>query len=117
MDSDDDLRRHCLDDVARPLTCQIVFIPSKRCVFLLSLPSVLVVPSVWLVTWCCQVVVVVEVVERLREVAGIDGGGDESEVVDDGGREGKCLFVHDMYASFRQTPLTRLSIKTQRSLT
>ena len=111
MDSDDDLRRHCLDDVARPLTCQIVFILSKRCVILLLLPSVLVVPSVWLVTWRCHVVVVVEVVERLREVAGIGGGGDDAEVVDDGGRERKYLFVHDVYASFRQTPLTRLSIK------
>ena len=34
--------------------------------------------------------------------------------VDDGGREGKCLFVFDMLVSFRQTPLKRLSIKTQR---
>ena len=117
MDSDNDLRRHCLDDVARPLTCQIVFIPSKRCMFLLSLPSVLVVPSIWLVRWRCHVVIIVEVVEQLREVAGSGGGGDEAEVVDDGGREGKCLFVHDVYASFGQTPLTRRSIKTQWSLT
>ena len=50
-------------------------------------------------------------VERLREVVGIGGGGNEGEVVD-GGREGKNLFVYDVYVSFRQTPLTRLSIKT-----
>ena len=53
----------------------------------------------------------------MQEVAGIGGGGDKAEVVDDGGQEGKCLFVHDVYASFQQTPLTRLSIKTQWSLT
>ena len=40
VDSDDDLRRHCLDDVARPLTCHVVFVPLKRCVFALSLLSV-----------------------------------------------------------------------------
>ena len=51
-------------------------------------------------------------VERLREVVGIGGGGNEGEVVD-GGREGKNLFVYDVYVSFRQTPLTRLS-KRQR---
>ena len=55
VDSDDDWRRHCLDDVARPLMCQIVFIPSKWRVFLLSLPSVLIVLSVRLVTWRCHV--------------------------------------------------------------
>ena len=68
VDSDDDLRRHCLDDVARPLTCHIVFNLSKRFVFTLSSPSVLVGPSIWLVTWRCHIVVVVEVVERLQEV-------------------------------------------------
>ena len=47
-------------------------------------------------------------VERLREVVGIGGGGNEGEV-DDGGQEGKSLFVYDVYASFRQTTLTRLS--------
>ena len=66
-----------------------------------------------LVTWRCHVIVVVGVVERLREVVGIGGGGDEAEVVDDGGREGKSLFVDDVYVNFRQTPLTRLS-KRQR---
>ena len=66
-----------------------------------------------LVTWRCHVVVVVGVVERLREVVGIGGGGDEAEVVDDGGREEKSLFVDDVYVKFRQTPLTRLS-KRQR---
>ena len=30
VDSDDDLRRHCLDDMARLLTCQVIFKPSKR---------------------------------------------------------------------------------------
>ena len=44
----------------------------------------------------------------------VGGGGDETEVVDDGGREEKSLFVYDVYVNFRQTPLTRLSIKTQR---
>ena len=67
-------------------------------------------------TWHCQVVVVVGVVERLREVVHIGGGGDEAEVVDDGGREGKSLFVYDVYENFRQTPLTRLSIKRRWSL-
>ena len=70
--------------------------------FLLSLLSVLVVLSIWLVTCRCHIVVVVEVVERLQEVVRIGGGGDEAEVDNDGGREGKCLFVHDVYASFRQ---------------
>ena len=64
-------------------------------------------------TWRCHIVVVVWVVERLREVVGIGGGGDEAEVVDDGGREGKSLFVYDVYVNFRQMPLTRLS-KRQR---
>ena len=50
-----------------------------KTVFLSSLPSVLVVPSVRLVTWHCHVVIVVGVVERLREVMV------EEEVVDDGG--------------------------------
>ena len=68
-------------------------------------------------TWRCHVVVVIEVVKWLREVVGIGGGGDEVEVVDDGGQEGKGLFVHNLYVSFWQTPLTRLSIKTQWSLT
>ena len=53
------------------------------------------------------------VVERLREVVHIGGGGDEAEVVDDGGREGKSLFVYDVYVNFQQTPLTQLS-KRQR---
>ena len=35
------------------------------------------------------------------------------EVVDDGGREGKKLFVYDVYVSFQQTLLMQLSIKTQ----
>ena len=30
MDSDDDLRRHCLDDMARLLTCQVVIQPLNR---------------------------------------------------------------------------------------
>ena len=42
-----------------------------------------------------------------RKVAG--GSGNEGEVVDDGGQEGKRLFVYDVYVSFRQMPLTRLS--------
>ena len=63
--------------------------------------------------WRCHVVVVVGVVEWLREVVGIGGGGDEAEVVNDGGQERKSLFVDDVYLNFRQTPLTRLS-KRQR---
>ena len=112
MDSDDDLRRHCLDDVARPLTCQIVFIPSKRCVFTLSSPSVRLADDVAL-PGCSRR-------WGSRMVAGGSGyrwwwrrsGGGRGC-----GREGKGLFVHDLYVSFRQTPLTRLSIKTQRLLT
>ena len=54
--------------------------------FLLSLLSILIVPPIWLVMWHCHIVVVVEVVEWLQEVVGIGGGGgDEAEVVDDGG--------------------------------
>ena len=79
-------------------------------------PSVLVVPSIWQATWRCHVVVIVGVVERLREVVGIGGGGNEGEVVDDGGQEGKSLFVYDVYVRFRQTPLMRLSIKRRWSL-
>ena len=44
------------------------------------------------------------------------GSGNEGEVVDDGGQEGKRLFVYDVYVTFRQTPLTRLSIKRGWSL-
>ena len=112
MDSDDDLRRHCLDDVARLLMCHMVFILLKRCVFTLSSLSVLVVPSIWLVTWRCHVVVVVEVVERLQEVGWWWGRS-----VNDGSQEGKGLFVYDTLVSFQLTPLTWLSIKTQWSLT
>ena len=43
--------------------------------------------------------------------SGVGGGGDEVEVVDDGGWEWKDLFVYDVYVSFRQTALTRLSVK------
>ena len=58
--------------------------------------SILIVPPIWLVMWCCHIVVVVEVVEWLQEVVGIGGGGgDEAEVVDDGGREGKCAQYKD----------------------
>ena len=52
-------------------------------------------PLSWFVDWtgdvalphCCRwgAQWVVAVVERLREVVGIGGGGDEAEVVDDGG--------------------------------
>ena len=31
--------------------------------------------------------------------------------MDDGGQEGKGLFVYDTLVSFRQTPLTQLSVK------
>ena len=82
--------------------------------FLLSLLSVLVVLSVWLVTWHCHVVVVVE---RLQEVARIGGGGDEAEVDDDGGREGKCLFVHGSVCEFSANAAYAAQYKAQWSLT
>ena len=47
----------------------------------------------------------------MQEVVGIGGGGDEAEVVDDGGREGRDLFLYDVYVNFRQTPLTQLSVR------
>ena len=58
---------------------------SEWCAFTLSSPCVLVISSIWLVTWCCHVVVLVGVVERWREVVVIGGSGDEEEVVDDAG--------------------------------
>ena len=113
MDSDDDLRRHCLDDVARPWTCQIVH-PVKT----VRVPVVVAVRPRRSVRLAGDVALP-RCSRRWggRTVAGgsdFGGGGDEVEVVDDGGREGKKLFVYDVYVSFRQTPLTRLSIKTQR---
>ena len=53
--------------------------------FMLSSPCILVVSSIWMVTWCCHVVVLVGVVERYREVVVIGGSGDKEEVVDDAG--------------------------------
>ena len=69
MDSDDDLRRHCLDDMARQQTCQVIFKPSKQHLLTWQVVAVCCRPS-WmeLVTWRCHVVVVVGVVERLSEV-------------------------------------------------
>ena len=113
MDSDDDLRRHCFDDVARPWMCQIVH-PVKT----VRIPVVVAVHPRRSI--CLAGDVALPRCSRRwggRTVAGgsdFGVGGDEVEVVDDGGREGKKLFVYDMYVSFRQTPLTRLSIKTQR---
>ena len=91
--------------------------PNCLRVFTLSSPSVLVVPSVWLITWRCHIVAVVGVVEWLWEVVDIGGGGNEAEVVHDDGQEGKRLFVYDVYVSLQQTLLTRLSIKRGRLLT
>ena len=76
MDSDDNLHHHCLDDVACPLTCHIIFILLKCCVFMLLLSSVLVVLSIWLVTWHCHIVVIVEVVKWLQEVVVTGGSGE-----------------------------------------
>ena len=77
VESDNNLRHHCLNDVACSLTCHLVFIPLKRCVFALLLLSIrLVVLSIWLVTWHCHVVVLVGVVKRLQEAEVIGGGGD-----------------------------------------
>ena len=64
FNSDDDMRRHRLDDVARPLTCSVVAIVRLR-------------SSVELLTWR------VVVVGGGQTVAG-GGGGDEAEG-DDGG--------------------------------
>ena len=81
MDSDDDLRRHCLDDMAHLLTCQVVFKPSKWRVVTWQVVAVRCHPLwIGLVTWRCHVVVVVGVVERLWEMM-----VEEAEVVDDGG--------------------------------
>ena len=44
-------------------------------------------------TWRCHVVVVVGVVERLWEVVGIGGGGDEAEVVVVVEKERVCLLT------------------------
>ena len=108
MDSDDASCRHCLDDVERPWTCHIVHpVKTVRVPVVVAVRphrSVRLAGDVALPRWG-------------RTVAGgsdFGGGGDKVEVVDDGGREGKKLFVYDVYVSFRQTPLTRLSIKTQR---
>ena len=83
-DSDDDLRRHCLDDVAPPWTCQIVH-PVKT----------VRVAVVVAVRPCRSVHLAGDVaLPRCshrwggRTVAGgsdFGGGGDEVEVVDDGG--------------------------------
>jgi hypothetical protein len=59
VDSDDDLCHHCLDDVARQRTCQVVALSCR--------PS-----SVGLVMWRCHVVVVVGM---------HDGGGHRSNDV------------------------------------
>jgi hypothetical protein len=55
VDSDDNLRRHHLDDVARSLTCQVIAL-SRR-------PS-----SVGLVVWRCHVVVFVGVWRVVRGI-------------------------------------------------
>ena len=47
VDSDDDLRRHCQDDMARPLMCQVVFLPSNRCAFTLMCQVVVIGPLGW----------------------------------------------------------------------
>ena len=105
VDSDNELCCHCLDDVAHPLTCHLIFIP-ERCMFTLLLLSICPHRSVHLVGD-----VALPHCSRHwggRKVAG-GGGGNEGEVVDDGGQEGKTLFVYKEYVSFCQTPLTWLS--------
>ena len=81
MDSDNDLRHHCLDDMARLLTCQVVFKPLKWRVVMWQVVAIRCRP-LWmgLVTRRCHVVVVIGVVEQLQEVM-----VEEAEVVDDGG--------------------------------
>ena len=83
MDSDDDLRRHCLDDVARPWTCHIVH-PVKT----VRVPVVVAVCPRRSI--CLAGDVALPHCSRRwgRTVAGgsdFGGGGDEVEVVDDGG--------------------------------
>ena len=54
VDSDDDLRRHCQDDVARPLTCQVILLPSNRRAFTLTCQVVVIRPLSWrrgVATW------------------------------------------------------------------
>ena len=72
---------------------------------------VIVVPSVWLVTWHCHVVVVVGVIKQLREVA-----VEMKRTLADDGQEEKRLFVDVVLVSSQQTPLRRLSIKRRWSL-
>ena len=54
VDSDDDLCRHCQDNVARPLTCQVVLLPSNRRAFTLTCQVVVIRPLSWrrgVATW------------------------------------------------------------------
>ena len=47
VDSDDDLRRHCQDDMARQRTSHVVFLPSNRCTLTLTCQVVVIGPLSW----------------------------------------------------------------------
>ena len=58
--------------------------------------------------WCCGCVP-----SWLGGQTKVARGGGDTRFVDDGsGQDGRHLFVHDLHVSSRQTPLSRLSIKT-----
>ena len=119
VDSDDDLRHHCQDDVARPLTCQVVLLPSDRRAFTLTCQVVVIHPLSWrrgVATW--SLLGCAADVGGGQTVVGGGYGGDAAGwwmvvVV----KKKKSLFVHNVHVSFRQTPLTQHSIKRGWSLT
>ena len=78
VDSDDALRRHCLDNVARPLTCHLVFIPLWSLSVRLRRSVHLALPH--RCRWGAQWVLVV--VERLWDVVVVGS----SDAVEGGGR-------------------------------
>ena len=66
MDGDDDMRRHRLNDVARPLTCQVVAVS--------CCPS-----TVWLMTWHGLIVIIVGMSSGGSGHVGVcSGGGGQS---------------------------------------
>ena len=54
VDSDNNLCHHCQDDVARPLMCQVVLLPSNQRAFTLTCQVVVIRPLSWrrgVATW------------------------------------------------------------------
>ena len=99
------LRSHAVDSWA------VVFVRGRLSSFISV--HIIIVPSIWLVTWRCHVVVIVGVIKQLREVA----VETKQTLADDGGgREEQRLFADDVLVSSWQTPLTRLSINRRWSL-